>query len=313
MKPLKSLRLFSALADCSIIAVMLFTASNASACLNLTGTKYNTESTTYHGKAESYALRHSLESNRHPDGEVMEAGLRGSTNFNDRSDYSVALLYLGRYQEAIDLLNGLEKEKPGFYFVAANLGTAYELAGHNQSALKWINEGIQRNPDSHDGTEWLHAKIIEAKINQQKDPGYFQHHSVLELHPAKIGEDMEIGGERKSSKEVTGAIQYQLTERLQFVKPPDPAVASLLFDYAAIEAATKTVESAKLILQLAIEYGYPPDQVSLLMKDFDQRIARRKIRGYLGYFVLGLAACAVLAVLYRAGIFVLSAKDLKRS
>lgn len=46
----------------------------------------------------------------------MEAELRGSTNFNDRSDYSVALMYLGRSQEAVQLLETLENEKPGKIF-----------------------------------------------------------------------------------------------------------------------------------------------------------------------------------------------------
>jgi hypothetical protein len=53
--------------------------------------------------------------------------------------------------------------------VAANLGTALELLGNKEEALHWIREGIRRNPQSHEGTEWLHAKILEAKIAAQKD------------------------------------------------------------------------------------------------------------------------------------------------
>ena len=99
----------------------------------------------------------------------MESDLRSSTNFTDRSDYAVALMYLGRHQEAVTLLHQLEAERPGEYFVAGNLGTAYELTGKNEEALRWIREAIRRNPAAHEGTEWLHAKILEAKIAQQKD------------------------------------------------------------------------------------------------------------------------------------------------
>jgi len=49
-----------------------------------------------------------------------------------------------------------------------DLGTAYELAGKNEPALRWIREGLRRNPNSHKGTEWLHVKILEAKIEQEK-------------------------------------------------------------------------------------------------------------------------------------------------
>lgn len=241
----------------------------------------------------------------------MEASLRGATNFNDRSDYSVALMYLGRSPEAVELLQQLEKEKSGQYFIAANLGTAYELSGDNEDALRWINEGIRRNPDSHEGTEWLHAKILEAKIAQQKDPNYFKKHSVLELQPQTLGEDLSIGQQNISRKKLAEAIQYQLAERLQFVKPPDPAVASLLFDYAAIEAVSTTLESAKSILEMAMEYGYPSDKVQPLVNLYDRRIAWRKTKQYAFYGLIGVGFLALLYLLYKRGIFVLSSRDLK--
>ena len=218
----------------------------------------------------------------------MEASLRNSTNFNDRSDYSIALMYLGRSKEAVDLLQSLEKEQPGHYFVAANLGTAYELTGNNENAAHWIAEGIRRNPDSHEGTEWLHLKILEAKIAQQKDPDYFKKHSVLELTPQEMTDETPIGKEKISAEKLAEAIEHQLGERMQFVKPPDPAVASLLFDYAAIEAGTRTLESAKQMLRMAVNYGYPEDKVQPLIKLYDHRIAMRKVGQYSFYTFIAL-------------------------
>ena len=243
----------------------------------------------------------------------MEADLRGATNFNDRSDYAVALMYLGRSAEAVMLLEKLEKEKPGEYFVAANLGTAYELAGKNDEALRWIQEGIRRNPDSHEGTEWLHARILQAKIAQQSDPDYFKKHSVLELQPQDISQQLVFGEIKLSTRQLAEAIEYQLGERLQFVKPPDPSVASLLFDYAAIEAATRTLESAKGVLQMGLEYGYPADKVQPLLKLNDRRIAWRKITQYGSYGLIVAGFVALLYLLYKRGIFVLSSNDLKRA
>lgn len=172
----------------------------------------------------------------------------------------------------------MEKEKPGEYYVAANLGTAYELAGNNEQALHWINEGIRRNPTDHEGTEWLHARILEAKIAQEKDPLYFTHDSVLHLHPEDAAKAITSNGKTFSNDQLKKAIEYQLSERMQFVKPPDPAVASLLFDYSAIEAATGTLEDAKGVLKLAMEYGFPAAEVQPLLAFYDRQIQWGKWR-----------------------------------
>jgi tetratricopeptide (TPR) repeat protein len=292
-------------------------AHTALACANLTGS-----GTTLHGtetkavrRSSVIELRYFLTKDPRADGATMETALRGLTNFNDRSDYSVALMYLGRSREAVELLQNLEKERPGEYFVAANLGTAYELSGNNDEALRWINEGIRRNPASHKGTEWLHAKILEAKIAQQKDGDYFKKHSVLELRPDRIGAEVIVGEKKLPPEQLKEAIQHQLAERLQFVKPPDAPVASLLFDYAAIEAASRTLESAKGLLKMAMEYGYPSENMQPLLKLYDQRIAWRKTKQYTRNTLIGIGVVSLLVLLlrslYRRGIFVLSSKDLK--
>jgi hypothetical protein len=292
------------------LAILTF-AFSAFPCINIVGTKYNGDRTTSGMRGEQ-RLRYALQRDPQLDGVKMEADLRGSTNFTDRSDYSAALMYLGRYRDAVQLLTQLEKEKPGEYFVAGNLGTAYELCGSNQAALFWINEEIKRNPDAHEGTEWLHAKILEAKISAGKDPGYFKKHSVLNLQPDKIGGNISVGDFSMEPYELADAIEHQLAERMQFVKPPDAPVASLLFDYAAIEAGTRTLESARGVLKMAVEYGYPPDQVEPLMKLYDQRIAWRKAKENAVYITGGIILLALLYLLYKRGIFVLSSKDLKR-
>ena len=225
----------------------------------------------------------------------------------------IALIFFGRSAEAVESLKILEQEQPGLFFVAANLGTAYELSGNNAEALRWINECLRRNPKDHQGTEWLHAKILEAKIAQEKDQSYFEKHSVLELQPGKIGDPISVGGNSVSPKELAAAIQYQLGERLQFVKPPDSAVASLLFDYAAIEAATRSMESAKHILKMATDYGYPAAKVVALSNEFDRLLAWAKFKTYAMYGVIGLMVVGLLVFLYKRKIFVLSSKDLKRA
>jgi tetratricopeptide (TPR) repeat protein len=293
------------------IVVLLFTVQ-ARSCVNFSGsgTSFNGAWISSASPFRMMELRRALGRDLQKDGVKMEADLRGSTNFNDRSDYAIALMYLGRSKEAVELLQSLEKEQPGEYFIAANLGTACELTGNNEEAARWIGEGIRRNPESHEGTEWLHLKILQAKIAAQQDPDYFKKHSVLDLAPQTITEETLLGEKKLRPEEMAAAIQHQLAERMQFVKPPDPAVASLLFDYAAIEARTRTLESAKQMLHLAVSYGYPPDKVNPLMGLYDHRIAIRKAgqNAFYGFIVFG--AVGLLFLLYKKKIFVLSSRDL---
>ena len=139
---------------CIIAFAVLSLIIPARACVNYSGsgTKFNGMWTSDASPYRTIELRRALSRDLAEDGTRMEADLRSSTNFNDRSDYAIALMYLGRGQEAVELLQKLEKEQPGQYFVAANLGTAYELTGHNEEAAHWIEEGIRRNPESHEGS-----------------------------------------------------------------------------------------------------------------------------------------------------------------
>lgn len=298
----------------SILLTILCFQSAAWPCANLhsSGTKLSGESTSLKTRADREllsALRRDLKT----EGETLEAKLRSSTTFEDRSDYAVALMYLGRSPEAVKLLNALELERPGDYSIAANLGTALELSGDNAGALHWIREGIHRNPKSHSGTEWLHVKILESKLAQERDPSHFSTHSVLELNPDALGKIVKIDGTDFSLESLREALRYQLKERVQFVKPPDAVVATLLLDYAAVEAAARTLESAETLLRMATQYGLPQSRVQSLLDRYGHQITVRKIREYTITLAIGLFFCglvfAVLKELHKSGHFVISSKS----
>jgi tetratricopeptide (TPR) repeat protein len=184
--------------------------------------------------------------------------------FRDQNDYAVALIRAGELGPAIELLRGIERAHPNEYIVAANLGTAYELEGDVPRAIEWIRTGIERNPNSHFGTEWLHVKILEAKLELAKDPKWLQTHSVLnldfgsELVPVATSESVQaLGNSFVSLKDTKRAIEYQLHERVAFVTPPDPVVADLLESLANLYALQDSVEHAIPIYELAIEFGSP--------------------------------------------------------
>lgn len=192
----------------------------------------------------------------------LEEKLKSDSDYKIRNDYAAALIFLGETKQAIEILLQIEKEHPGLYMTASNLGTAYELNGDLENAITWIKEGIVRNEHSHYGTEWLHVKILEAKQNLAEDPDWLASHSVL-------GADFGIGdvpvapstpitdydGEPLKLENVHYALQHQLRERLQFVNAPNPIVADLLFDLGNVLALKDVAEPAIPVYEFAMTYG----------------------------------------------------------
>jgi tetratricopeptide (TPR) repeat protein len=166
-------------------------------------------------------------------------------SFEEKTDYAVALIFLGDYAKAIDVLVALERERPGVYTTAANLGTAYELAGDLKNALLWIGKGIERDASSHHGTEWLHVAILRAKINLTADKEWLKKHTVLE------GRE----NEQRSAEEIVRAVEYQLGERLQFVSPLDAVVCDLFYQAAIRVAPGSLPERRAHFIHESLRFG----------------------------------------------------------
>ena len=184
-----------------------------------------------------------------------------SGDFRDEANYAVALMRTGEAAKAREILEHLVKEHAEEYVLAANLGTAYELTGDNEQALAWIRKGIALNPNAHNGTERLHVKILQAKIAAEKDPEWFAKNSVLKLNfgsdpiPVTPGElERDDDGRPLTLEAIRKGLEYQLHERLFYVKPQDHAVASLLLTLANILYLDGAREESFHVLQLAGEY-----------------------------------------------------------
>jgi LPXTG-motif cell wall-anchored protein len=162
--------------------------------------------------------------------------------FENENDKALAFMRMGKYTEAIEILQKLEKEKPNEYNVIANLGTVYELTGENKKALQYIKKAVSINVQSHRGSEWFHIKILEAKLLNKND-SWWTSHTVLNL--AAINKDPEI---------VISDIIYQLKERLPFTKKPDFMMASVLNETGNYLAKNNKQEQAWIIFKIAAEY-----------------------------------------------------------
>jgi tetratricopeptide (TPR) repeat protein len=164
--------------------VLLALTTIGAACVNISGIDLDGHKHEHGSRASEYTRASLLEKRsskkdwaaRLP---YLEEKMAGAPTIHDRSDYGGVLIYTGEYAKARDVLLEAERISPGHYAVASNLGTAYELLGENEKALEWIRAGMERNRKSHEGTEWVHVKILEAKIAMQNDPDWLSKSSVL--------------------------------------------------------------------------------------------------------------------------------------
>lgn len=184
--------------------------------------------------------------------------LRPDSSAFDPLDMAIEAILKGDYAGAISKLEAIETREPGSYYTASNLGTAYELSGDNTKALHWIQKGIEINPTSHHGSEWLHALILEAKLNASKGKTIADTERLLIL-PEEIDKTtpITIQDRERTSGEVFDALSFQLGERMVFVKPKDRWVAECLFSAAVLQASFYSVEDGLRLLSLAEEYGFP--------------------------------------------------------
>lgn len=266
------------------LSLFLIVSTPAIACLN--DYKPNQEAIARSKSLMEQLTRHSVKE----DWRTREARLRkefaNGGDYRVKNDLATTLTHTNKASEAVELLEQIEAEKPGLYMTASNLGTAYELSGNNEKAIEWIRKGIERNPDSHEGTEWLHVRILEAKIALSKDPKWLESNSVfgaldaqshrpkpkassIDLESKKITQieaanatgsrpKIEATGNRNeklSSDKITTALIHQLHERLQFVKPPEAIVGSLLLDLGDMVATEETgFEGAVDVYKLSLRY-----------------------------------------------------------
>jgi tetratricopeptide (TPR) repeat protein len=181
----------------------------------------------------------------------LERQLIKENDFKLLSDYSVLLLKAGKTKESLDILHELSKHYPNEYQIAANLGTAYELNGDINKAIQFIKRGIELNPNSHDGSEWVHIKVLETKLQLELDSLYLSNNSVLNLTE-----------EDKQDSLVRNQILIQVRERFPFSPGPNPIMASILIDLGDCYANTASIEFAKVLYTISkLYYGANEDLV----------------------------------------------------
>lgn len=175
------------------------------------------------------------------------------------SDKGYVLILQKKYQEALDIYFKIEQLQPNRYSTASNVGTIYELIGNNQKALEWINKAIRINPKSHNSSEWLHVKILQAKISGSK---FITSNFLINT---TFGENDEPFTKltKPEIKALIKTIYYQLNERISFIEPKDEIIGLLLFELGNLALLDGKSEDAISIYMKARQYGFQSDLIDI--------------------------------------------------
>ena len=156
------------------------------------------------------------------------------------------------YEKAKTIYLEIENSHPGRYSTASNLGTLYELTGQNEEALKWIRKAVKIDPHSHNDSEWIHIKILEAKI---KGNHFINSEFLLNMSFGKEAIPITNLSQKKLIALRT-SLYYQLNERVSFIKTNDKIIARLMFELGNIAVLTNQKAQAISIYEIAAKYGF---------------------------------------------------------
>lgn len=179
-----------------------------------------------------------------------EARLRKSKSYKDLSDYSVRLTKVGKYKESLEILKVLAKDHPNEYQIIANLGTSYELNGQLDSALKYIRKGLFLNPNSHDGSEWVHERILITKIELKKNPQYLETTSILQISESDKGYD-----------KYAHQILVQVRERMPYCPPNNQIMQHLLIELGDVFVNSNSIRFGISLFEIARYYYNAPSAI----------------------------------------------------
>lgn len=287
----------------TILTIILVIAEQGIACINeyrtlLSGQMVFSDEIgglPYYRKLDSLELLRELS--------ALESRYKEDGSVKTLSDYGVILIYLGRLDDAINLFRLIEKRRPNLYATAANMGTAFELLGANDSAYFYIQKAITINPSSHYGSEWIHLKILEAKIKLSATPDYLWNNSILSLDFGSEGKPVAL--RNLNLTDLEDQVRFQLSERMTFVKPPDLIVGQLLFDYGNICAITKDVEAALECYEMAEQYGYRTNLLSKRISTLKPMVFKATLANWTDNKVsrYPLIFLAVVAMIVLAGVW----------
>ncbi len=246
--------------------LFLTISSTSFACINGSGFNVFGEKTSYDYPIKFISSIRPKLSQTEIDKKLKELTIKlekDSSNW-DFINLSIYLIYNNQLDSAITILEKVQQRGGDSYSIYSNLGVAYELKGNNDSAYYWTKKGLEINPSSHMESEWIHLKILEAQMAINNDANWLKNNTVL---GHTIGNDSiptTILNDNYARQRLAIGIEYQLRERMYFVKPKNKVVAQLLLQLADLYSLSVDLNNASGTYLLAQRYD--PDLAPIINK-----------------------------------------------
>src|SRR5262249_13138836 len=87
---------------------------------------------------------------------------------DDAADLGALYVRLGTPEKAVGVLRAAVRKNPDHFRLAANLGTAWQLAGDLEQAAVLLEEGVRLAPKEWKTAEELHLKLVRGRMKEKK-------------------------------------------------------------------------------------------------------------------------------------------------
>lgn len=88
---------------------------------------------------------------------------------DELADLGALQIRLGQVAAAVELLRTAQREHPNHFRIAANLGTAWQLAGNLEQSALSLEEAVRLAPGKHQKVEELHLKLVRQRLREPKN------------------------------------------------------------------------------------------------------------------------------------------------
>lgn len=170
---------------------------------------------------------------------------------DEKADLGALHIRLGDAAKAVELLRAAQREHPNHFFIAANLGAAWQLQGNLAQAADALREAVRLAPGKLQAAETLHLKLVQARLRRPAGPlGLDDLFGVRYVNDQGVFEPGTLAGaERKKLPDRAAALVQQLALWL-------PADGPLLWQLAELANAHGDLRTAAAMLDgCVVQFG----------------------------------------------------------
>jgi tetratricopeptide (TPR) repeat protein len=176
--------------------------------------------------------------------ERLEKAARGrKLTPDEKADLGALYVRLGEADKAMALLREAQRAHPNHFFIAANLGTAWQVQGDLQQAAVYLQQAVRLAPGKLQRAEEYHLKLVTRRLREPA--GTVGLDDLFGVHYGGPGEAYEPGKLPAAERKKLPAYAAAVTQQLALWLPADPR---LLWQLAELANAYGDVKTAAAMM-----------------------------------------------------------------